>query len=154
MKHDIRPSLIDRLSANQDGYGNDAGYSVHRIRECLLRDLNLLLNTRNRFISPPAEYKEIQGTVLNYGLPDLGGLNLVGDRAKSELAGMIELTLKKFEPRFRSVKLHFLTTDIESGQLRFRIEAMMHADPAPELVVFDTVLDTSEKTVDVRESRV
>ena len=39
-----------------------------------------------------------------------------------------------------------------TGTLRLRIEAMLDADPAPEPVGFDTLLDTARDDVLVRET--
>lgn len=153
-KNEIRPSILDRLTSTSQAYDSEWGYSVSRLKECLLRDLAILLNTRNRFIAPPSEFSYTQSTLLNYGLPDLGGFNLASDRGKAELVNLLDSALRRFEPRFKSLRVHFVATDSVSGLVKFRIEALMHADPVPEMVAFDTVLDTGEKTVDLQESAI
>lgn len=154
MKHEIRPSLLDRLISAEDGRDNEWGYSVHQIKTALLRDLATLLNTRSRVLSPPEGFSHSQSSILNYGLPDLGGFNLAGDRGKAELVQLLENTLRQFEPRFKSLRVQFIDTDAVSGLVHFRIEALMHADPVPEVVAFDTLLDTGEKTVNLQETRI
>lgn len=151
-KNEIRPSLLDRLASNAHAYESEWGYSITRLKECLQRDLGILLNTRSRFITPPAQFTHLQSTVLNYGLPDLGSINLASDRGKAELVNMIDNALRCYEPRFKSLRVQFVANDSASGLVRFRIEALMHADPVPEMVAFDTVLDTTEKTVDLKEA--
>lgn len=151
-KNEIRPSLLDRLVATTNESSYDRGYSINQLKEGLQRDLGILLNTRNRFITPPAEFTHLQSTVLNYGLPDLGSINLASDRGKAELVNILDNALRRYEPRFKSLRVQFIAIDNASGMVRFRIEALMHADPAPEMVAFDTVLDTAEKTVDLKEA--
>jgi len=63
----------------------------------------------------------------------------------------IEATIRRFEPRFLSVRVHL--TDNEQrldSSLRLRIDAVLHADPAPEQVTFDTIVDTVNDNVRVR----
>jgi type VI secretion system protein ImpF len=151
---EIRPSFLDRLMSDDYGHSSDWGYSMARMRESLQRDLQILLNTRSRFLSPPPELEHSQHSILNYGLPDLGSMNLSSERGKAELVNAITDTLRCFEPRFKSVKVQFVSSDGTTGIVRVRIEAMMYADPVPEMVAFDTVLSTSEKTLDLKESPV
>ncbi len=63
----------------------------------------------------------------------------------------IEATIRRFEPRFLSVRVH-LTDDEQrlDASLRLRIEAVLHAEPAPEQVTFDTIVDTVNDNVRIR----
>ena len=65
----------------------------------------------------------------------------------------VEETIRRFEPRFISLKVQLLdSTDPLTGTLRLRIDALLDADPAPEPVGFDTVLDAARDEVVVRET--
>jgi len=64
----------------------------------------------------------------------------------------LEKSLKIFEPRFKSVKVSFRSNaDTIDRTLRFRIDAVIYADPLPEVVVFDSVLEAVTRTVSVKE---
>jgi type VI secretion system protein ImpF len=88
---------------------------------------------------------------VGYGIPDFaaGVFNNQGERDRLRLE--IEATIRRFEPRFLSVRAH-LVDDQErlDGSLRLRIEAVIHADPAPEQVTFDTIVDTVNDHVRIR----
>ena len=67
----------------------------------------------------------------------------------------IENTIRRFEPRFLSVRVHLIDAkDRLETTLRLRIEALLHADPAPEAVAFDTLVDPTTDDVVVRPGNV
>jgi type VI secretion system protein ImpF len=54
----------------------------------------------------------------------------------------LQSTIKLFEPRLSNVNIVPLESKvIATRSLRFRIEALLLMDPAPELISFDTMLD-------------
>ena len=60
-------------------------------------------------------------------------------RERDRLRLEIEATIRRFEPRFLSVRVHSDRREQRwIASLRLRIEAVLHADPAPEQVTFDT----------------
>ena len=68
--------------------------------------------------------------------------------AREQLRSEIEACILRFEPRFASVNVVLLPgEDSLSASLRLRIEALLHADPAPEPISFDTLVDAN--TTDV-----
>jgi type VI secretion system protein ImpF len=77
--------------------------------------------------------------------------NNQGERDRLRLE--IEATIRRFEPRFISVRVHLIdeAQRLDSA-LRLRIDAVLHADPAPEQVTFDTIVDTVNDNVRIRAS--
>ena len=70
---------------------------------------------------------------------------------RAPVRAQIEDTLRRFEPRFARVSVSL----VESGNpldatLRLHIDALLHADPAPEPISFDTVVDAATASVIVR----
>ena len=64
----------------------------------------------------------------------------------------IESCIRRFEPRIVSLKVSLLeATDKQNGTLRLRIDALLHAEPAPEPIAFDTVVDLLTRNVTVLE---
>ena len=65
---------------------------------------------------------------------------------------LIEACIHRFEPRIVSLKVTLVeATDKVSGTLRLRVDALLRADPAPEPIAFDTVVDLVTKNVTILE---
>lgn len=156
-KKKLRPSVLDRLIDDEPHVQIEAEKNRHQqlreLRSCVRRDLESLLNTRFRMVQPPAGMKELEVSLLNYGLPDLATVNITDDEKKKNFTRDLEKLLREYEPRFKTVKVTFLdNSDSVDRTLRFRVNATLYADPAPEVVVFDSVLEPVSRTVNVEES--
>jgi type VI secretion system protein ImpF len=51
--------------------------------------------------------------------------------------------IRQFEPRLANVQISQQDDPIKTRRMRFRIEASLLVDPAPERISFDTVLQLS-----------
>jgi type VI secretion system protein ImpF len=93
---------------------------------------------------------ELSRSLLDYGVPDFLSINAGAPSAREEFRRSIEEIIKRFEPRFKAVKVTLLD-DAKKGErtLRFRIEALMYAEPAPERVSFDSLLDPASHSFSV-----
>lgn len=154
----LRESVLDRLLDDEPSLSVDAEKSRHRkikdLRNSVRRDLESLLNTRCRVISPPEDMEQLRDSLLNYGLPDLATVNMLDVAKKREFTRNLERIIRTFEPRFKSVKVsHTENIDKSERTLHFRIDAVMYADPAPEIIVFDSILEPVLRTVTVEESK-
>ncbi len=157
-KKEFRASILDRLLDDDPQTQNDIDKSRHQqlreLRDSVRRDLQNLLNTRHRMVSPPEEYSQLEISLLNYGLPDLAAINIADLEKKKSFTRLLEKILSDFEPRFKTVKVqHITNTNTTDRTLKFRIDATLYADPAPEIVVFDSVLDPVSRIVNVEESK-
>ncbi len=157
-KKELRPSILDRLLDDEPHIQVEADKNRHQhlreLRNSVKRDLESLLNTRYRMIEPPEEFQNLEVSILNYGLPDLATVNIADMEKKKAFTKHLEKILRDYEPRFKSVKVnHINNKDTTDRTLRFRIDATMYADPAPEIVIFDSVLDPVSRTVNVEESK-
>jgi len=152
----LRPSILDRLFDNEpyNKIEHDPGHHqlLKQLRNSIRRDLEFLLNTRFHISEPPDKFPELNKSLLNYGLPDLATVNIVNIEKRNEFSRKLERTLRYFEPRFKSVKVSFLENfDKTDRTLRFRIDAVIYADPLPETVVFDSIFESATKLVSVKE---
>ncbi|MDZ7924346.1 MAG: type VI secretion system baseplate subunit TssE [Marinagarivorans sp.] len=155
---EIRPSILDRLIDNDPTHLQDQEKShVQHLRELRLsvkRDLENLMNTRFRIQAPPEQLTQLEKSLLNYGLPDLATVNIADIEKKRQFIKSLERTLASYEPRFKTVKvIHTPNKEPNDRTLRFRIDATLYADPAPEVIVFDSVLDPVFRTIKVEESQ-
>jgi type VI secretion system protein ImpF len=152
----ISPSLFDRLSApaTVDRSGPAArteSSSQYDSKAVIRRDLERLLNTRWRSVGPSPELKELETSLVNYGLPDCTGAGIGVGSGREDLRRTIERTIQKFEPRFRAVRVSLIgNSDRMDRTLRFRIDAVLQG--TAEQVAFDSAVEMSTASVTVRRS--
>jgi type VI secretion system protein ImpF len=155
-KKKLRPSILDRLiddePHNQTEHDPGQHQLLKQLRDSVRRDLENLLNTRYYIIKPSDSYNELDKSLLNYGLPDLATVNILDTKKRDDFTKTLETTLIEYEPRFKSVRVSYLDNkDSLDRTLHFRIDAEIFAEPLPEVVVFDSVLESVTRTVSVRE---
>lgn len=153
----LRPSILDRLIDREPEQQTEPAPSRHQhlaeLRQSVRRDLENLLNTRYRLVEPASDLKELERSLLNYGLPDLATVNISDPEKKHRFVKDLERILRDYEPRFKSVQVTYLDNrDKTDRTLRFRIEATLWADPAPASVVFDSILEPVSRSVNVQET--
>ena len=142
----LMPSIIDRLIDLKPDESKELplsrGQVMRELKESVRRDLENLLNTRWRCTDWPPELEELNISLANYGIPDFTGSRLSSERDKEEFRRTIERIVRHFEPRFKTVTVKLLE-NVESMDrtLRFRVDALLYAEPAPEPVVFDTAVE-------------
>jgi type VI secretion system protein ImpF len=141
----ITISLLDRLidlnpKAATDPPGNRS-QSVRQLKASLRRDLEWLLNSCRNPEEVPETYQELFRSLYNYGLPDISSMALNSPRGRQQLMQLIEQTIGIFEPRLIGARVRELDSAGSAPRvLRFQIEALLKMEPAPEQVLFDTVL--------------
>jgi type VI secretion system protein ImpF len=150
------PSVFDRLLDDDPTNSREPATSRRQVlRDLKLsvrRDLENLLNTRQRYGQWPASLAELETSLVNYGIPDFTGVNMSIPSERERLRGVIQRVIEQFEPRFRTVRVQLLE-NLEAFDriLRFRIDGLLEVDPAPEPVVFDSQLEPTTATFEVRD---
>jgi type VI secretion system protein ImpF len=155
----VQSSLLDRLIDDAPDEMRDpavsAADSMAALRNSVRRDLEALLNARRCWRSWPAHMTQLASSPIGFGIPDFASGAFSDARRREELRLEIEATIRRFEPRFLSVRVHLIDAqDRLETTLRLRIEAVMHAEPAPESVTFDTLVDPITDGVVVRPGNV
>ena len=148
--------LLDRLVDTEPSEASDRPISVaaamDMLRLSICNDLEELLNTRRRWRSWDPQLTELERSLVGFGLPDFASGAFTEPRRREELRALIEATIRRFEPRIVSLKVTLVeATDKLSGTLRLRVDALLRAEPAPEPIAFDTVVDLLTKNVTVLE---
>jgi type VI secretion system protein ImpF len=119
--------------------------SLRRYRRAVLRDLEMLLNSR----AYPAgsqiyEFGEVQRSVLNYGIPDLAGTT-TSFISPGEFEARVKEAILHFEPRVsrRSLSVQIVSSlDAECVRtILFEIEGELWAQPMPEHLFVKTEVD-------------
>jgi len=152
----VQAPLLDRLIDDAPDQDRDppvsATDSMIALRNSVRRDLEALLNARRRWRSWPTHLTQLATSPIGYGIPDFASGAFNDARRREELRIEVEDTIRRFEPRFLSVRVQLIDTHERlETTLRLRIEAVMHADPAPEEVTFDTLVDPTTDDVVVRQ---
>jgi type VI secretion system protein ImpF len=142
----ILPSLLDRLLDNgpAEKWREPLDYRFQNLRQLkqgVARDLEALLNARQEALEElPSEFVEVRRSLLIYGLPDFTAFNPMSDNDRYQIRRALEQAIATFEPRLMHVRVTFQLWRDHERALRFRVEALLQVDPAPELVTFDAVL--------------
>jgi len=137
-------SVLDRLIDYEPEVSREAVASrsknLRQLKQSVRRDLEWLLNTRQLVGGIPSELKETKKSVLAFGLPDFTNLTIDSADDQKLVKHEIEEAVKNFEQRLEGVAVSVEPIDSLQRILRFRIDARLKIDPAPEPVTFDTVL--------------
>ena len=151
----LLPSVLDRLLDDEPGISREPARGREQVlrdlKEAVRRDLENLLNTRRRILARPSGLKELNCSLVNYGIPDFTGANLGAAAEREEFCRQVQSVIRQFEPRFKSVTVRPLTNaEPLDRTLRFRIDALLIADPAPEPIVFDSTLKPATGDFEVK----
>jgi len=155
----IQAPLLDRLIDDAPDQARDPAISgaesMMVLRNAVRRDLEALLNARRRWRTWPAHMKQLATSPIGFGIEDFTAGAFNEPRRREALRAEIEDTIRRFEPRFLSVHVALIDSrDRLEATLRLRIEAIMHAEPAPESITFDTLVDPTTDDVLVRAADV
>lgn len=148
----LLPSLLDRLIDDDQAIAGrrSRGMYLRELRDAVRRDLEALLNTRQRCRTPPAEMTELEVSLPNYGIPDFTALNLGSSDAQYDFCRLIEEQIRTYEPRLFDIKVALTDAgEQEDRTLRLRISALLKAEPAPEPIEFTSFLDPGKRKLSV-----
>lgn len=148
-------SVFDRLLDYDPKATRESAVSTQmalkELKQSIRRDLEWLLNTRRSVIDIPPALTEVSRSVAAYGLPDLTSVNIDSKAEQNRLVKSVEDALATFDPRFKNPRVFLEPSTKVERELRFRIEAILDIEPAPEPVVFDTVLQTGSFDFSVKD---
>ncbi len=133
----LLPSLLDRLERAASPVV-DRAVDVNDLRAWVLRDLVSLLNSRRTANNLPSP---LDDSLLAYGLPDLTNARLNEASARERLRDAIADAIDRFEPRLFDVRITVDALYPQDLRLRFRIEAMLRAEPEPQPFTAEPLLD-------------
>lgn len=132
--------LIDMDPRSQREAPRSRSASLQEMKIAVRRDLEWLLNSRTFLDAEELGLEEAKKSVAVYGLPDITGMGAENPDEQRRLARSLEHAIRIFEPRFLNPRISLEPPTEVDRSIRFRIEAQLDVDPAPEPVVFDTVL--------------
>ena len=150
----VARSVLDRLLDDEPSVETDrarpVGEQVAEAREALRRDLEALLNTRCRPVSPPAALAD---ALLGYGVESLFGTSLVTQDARAALARSLERRIGAFEPRLEEVSVEAAPPRGAERSLRLRIRARCKVHLGLPPMAFETRMDPATQRFHVESTR-
>lgn len=151
----VTPSLLDRLLDYEPRLSQEPpksrSTSLHELKQSIRRDLEWLLNTRCHIEMLDDRLEEAPLSVAFYGLPDFTGVSVKNPNEQRRMTAAIERAIQTFEPRLLDLKVVLEPFNNVDRQLRFRIEASIDTEPAPEPIVFDSVLQAGTGGFSIQE---
>jgi type VI secretion system protein ImpF len=140
----ITMSVLDRLIDYEPEISQEPiasrSKNLRLLKQVVLRDLEWLLNTRQLADGVPTDLTEVNRSVVAYGLPDFTVINHKSPSDQLRMRRAIEHLISAFEPRLEDVIVTVESSAEVLRTMRFRIDARLKVDPAPEPVTFDTTL--------------
>lgn len=150
----ITPSVLDRLIDDDPERQVEPlasrSKSIEDLKQSVRRDLEWLLNTRQTVGGVPAGLKELGHSLAAYGLPDFSSYTVKSPGDQMRIQRILERAISSFEPRLESVSVTLVPARDSEQKLRFRIDARLRVEPAPEPVTFDTILLTGSNQYTVK----
>lgn len=142
-RQNIQASILDRLI----DYEPNVSYEPVQRRvmnydegkASVIRDLENLLNTKSYILTIPPEYKEVNNSLLVYGVKDFTSQNPKSISVRYNLRKKLESAIARFEPRLKDVKIKVEGTTDNERSLKFRINGLLVLDPIVRPVTFDTL---------------
>lgn len=113
-------------------------------RDGLRRDLEALLNTRRRLLTPPGELDSLEASLLDYGLDDFTNESHLSPEFREIFIDSVERLVRRFEPRLTrfTVTIRDQRDQLERV-LRFRIAGVVTFAGTSQEVHFDSHVDAA-----------
>ncbi|MDH4239501.1 MAG: type VI secretion system baseplate subunit TssE [Phycisphaerae bacterium] len=145
----LQPCLLDRLTDDEPEMRKESSerrvVSLRRYKNAVLRDLEMLLNTKSHPVDDEIyEFSDAAQSVLNYGIPDLCGIN-PSAISPGEFEAQVKQAIISFEPRISHKLLSVrIVSPLDSDNIRtltFEIEGELWAQPLPDHLFVKTEVD-------------
>ncbi|WP_110687076.1 type VI secretion system baseplate subunit TssE [Salinicola aestuarinus] len=149
------PTLLDRLLDDEPQHTSEAqaGHrcTVSEYKRSVVRDLELLVNTRRELVADGLDgWPQLQGTLLDYGLPDFISRGVRSTEDRRVIQRQLERTIEQGDKRFSSVRVQLLNQDSHDRILQFRIEAVLSISESSHRVAFDAVMQVNTRQYKVQ----
>lgn len=155
----LQPALLDRLSDDEPARRDEADaqrvMSRAQLRQAVLRDLGWLFNAAQPLGRGAADWPQLAGTVLNFGLPALSG-QLASKVDIRQLERSIRQAIVRYEPRILPATLEVRALEAGSvldthNVIEFEIRGHLWAQPVPLEMLLRTRVDLEAGQVEVTE---
>ncbi len=155
----LQPALLDRLTDDEPTRRDEADarrtMTRAQLRQAVLRDLGALFNATQPLGRAAADWPQLAGTVLNFGLPALSG-QLASKVDISHLERSIRQAIVRYEPRILPGTLEVRALEATSvmdthNVIEFEIRGHLWAQPVPLEMLLRTRMDLEAGQVEVMD---
>lgn len=136
-------SLIAKLK----GQWND---DIDDVRDAIIENLSALLSAR-----APVWHNVELSPLAHESIAALGMVNSLRSQGKSSgdlILHDVKNLIVQFEPRLKEVDVELDESSVATNKLKFRIEGVISSKFGEEVVVFDSSLDFTTSSLDVRKT--
>ena len=157
----LQPSLLDRLTDDAPDHKRESldqqSLSMQQLRRAVLRDLAWLLNTTNLVATDDLDGAPLAAkSTINFGIPSFAGLIGTARKVGSLESGIAE-AIRAFEPRIRAdslkVRLRPAQSDQPSAALTFEIQGELWAQPVPQQLFLETMIELETRMAVVTDAK-
>ncbi len=154
----VQQSLLDRLIDIEPGSNIDLpltrSQSLRQLRASVKRQVEWILNTVRTVEEAPAGCRELRKSLFNYGLPDVTSVALDSAQDEQRMLHSLESAISQFEPRLTRVRVtSYERLSRKSAAIQFHVDALLMIEPAPERISFDTVLEVSRGSYQIKDQQ-
>lgn len=130
-------SLLDRLT------DKPIKQSIKALQISVQKNLENLLNTKKCFLTYKNEKRKLNKSLISYGLHNFTTCQYHDEALLNNFCEKLASTIQYYEPRLKevTVKLLFNQDKKNDRVLKLRIEGLLCAESAPEVVVFNSVIE-------------
>lgn len=150
------PGLFDRLDADDDtaqAQFRPPPRKADEWRDSITRDLEALLNTRSALLPHVlAEYREVSGSVVNYGLIDFAGMCMTSDTDRQHICTAVRLAIERHEPRLHKVVVTLRPKKGSINRVEFMITAQLKSAAHDEPMSFNAVFRPSLQQYSIEDA--
>ena len=145
--------LIDNEPSSKLSQSTNHGLNLSDLRMSLVHDLENLLNNKIQWKTWPAWNKDLEISLLNYGLGDFSGIVSDNETNQIALCKQIKKTIKHFEPRLSDVNVDLIEHDKDiKDRAGVNITAVLYADSDPEYISFNVKIEQSYLGISITEN--
>jgi len=150
LKERLQPALLDRLTDDEPEKKLESReqrvLTLSKLRACVLRDLSWLLNSVHLAATENlSELRQVERSVVNYGIPSFAG-GSIDEYGLKSTAEAIREAIVRYEPRLlpNSVKVAIVEDslgDDAHNRIALEIDAELWCQPLPLQMYMKTELD-------------
>lgn len=135
-------SLLAKLKNQWDGNSDS-------VRDAVIENISSLLSARAPIWQDELN-GEISDSVASFGM--VNSLRSQGKASGDLVLHDVRHLINTFEPRLKDVLVELDERSVTTNKLKFRIEGTMTSQFGEEVVVFDSSLDFTTSSLDVRKT--
>lgn len=125
--------------------------TLEALRESIRINLENLFNTKRRFLSWKTNYKQLEKSVINYGIDDFLSLWIDSLDSCEDLCRQIEQAIRLFEPRLSEVAVYVKEApNYLNRTLQLRVEGILKEGFDLEPVSYHSTISSLTHWIDLK----